>query len=271
VTETTSSVAPPAVLEIRNGIAILSFNRAERMNVLGLEGDGDAVAKIVDQVQGNPSVRVLIMTGKGRAFSAGGDLRAMQSGSLSGPPHEVAAIYRRTVGTLVSAVEELDIPIIAAINGAAVGLGCGVACLADIRIAAENAKFAMSFVKLGLVAGDGSSQRLAQIIGKERAARMLFTGQPITAAQALDWGLVGSVVALDELMPTAMALGAEIAAQPPLAIKAAKALLRKTDAVDPATFREMSRFYQAILHQTADFREALDALVGRRDARFSGK
>ena len=160
---------------------------------------------------------------------------------------------------------------IAAVNGPAIGLGCDVACLADIRIAADSAKFGVTFLKLGLIPGDGGAWLLPRSIGMSRAAELLFTGDVIDAATAQAWGLVSRVVPADRLLDEALALAERIAAQPPHALRLAKSLLRQGQTASYDTIMEMSAAAQAIMHLTEDHMEGVNALIEKRPPSFKGR
>jgi enoyl-CoA hydratase/carnithine racemase len=260
-------------LEIRGPIALLTLDRPEAMNALGLEGDGAAVAAACEAINADRGVRCAILTGAGRAFSAGGDVKAMRArtGAFAGSAVELRDNYRNNIHRVVRSLYGLEVPLIAAVNGAAIGLGCDVACMADIRLAADTARFGVTFLKLGLIPGDGGAWLLPRVVGMSRASELLFTGKTIDAATALDWGLVSRVVALERLLDEAFALADEIAAQPPHALRLAKALLRQGQTASYDTMMEMSAAAQAISHLTEDHIEGVDALLEKRAPDFKGR
>ena len=190
------------------------------------------------------------------------------SGTL--PGMEIRQDYRRGIQQLPLALFNLEVPVIAAVNGAAIGAGLDLACMCDIRIASELAKFAESFVKLGIIPGDGGAWLLPRIIGLSRAAELTFTGQMIDAQQALEWNLVSRVVPHGELLTVAQGLARSIAANPPHAVRLAKRLLREGMHCRLDTLLEMSAAYQALSHQTADHREAVAAFIEKRSPSFNG-
>lgn len=254
-------------------IVTLTISRAGRRNPLGLPGDGAWFGEAAARVNADPAVRCLILTGEGTAFSAGGDLKAMQerSGAFAGSPAELVDSYRSGIQQLVRALWSVEVPVIAAVNGPAIGLGNDVACLADLRLAAESARFGGTFVKVGLVPGDGGAWLLPRVVGLSRAAELLYTGRVLTAAEALDWGLVSRVLPDAELPAAALALAQDIAAQPPRAVRLTKRLLRASLAADFNTVLELSAALQAIAHTTADHQEALAAFFERRPPGFTGR
>jgi len=204
-------------VEKRGPVALLTLDRPESLNALGAPGDGDAMAAACAEIDADPEVRCAVLTGAGRAFSSGGDLKAMQArtGGFAGSGVEIRQQYRANIHRLVRALYGLDVPLVAAVNGPAIGLGCDVACLADIRLASEAARFGVTFLKIGLIPGDGGAWLLPRVIGMSRAAELLYTGRVIDAATAADWGLVSKVIAPDALLAEALALAEEIARQPP--------------------------------------------------------
>jgi enoyl-CoA hydratase/carnithine racemase len=252
-------------------IVTLTMNEPERRNPLT---GNSAVPEFIDairRIENDRSVRAVILTGAGNAFSSGGNIKDMErqaGGDVTGM--QIRQEYRQGIQKLPLALFNLEVPVIAAVNGAAIGAGLDLTCMCDIRIASMHAKFAESFVKLGIIPGDGGAWLLPRIIGLSRAAEMTFTGQMLDAEQALAWNLVSRVVAPEELMPTARALAEQIAANPPHAVRLAKRLLREGMHSRLDTLLEMSAAYQALSHQTADHSEAVSAFLEKRDPAFKG-
>ena len=178
--------------------------------------------------------------------------------------------YRTGIQRLPLALFNLEVPVIAAVNGAAVGAGLDLACMCDVRIASDKAKFAESFVKLGIIPGDGGAWLLTRLVGLSRAAEMAFTGDAIDARQAEQWGLVSRVVAPEELMQAAQTLAERIAANPGHAVRLAKRLLRESLHTRLDTLLELAAAYQALSHQTPDHREAVAAFLEKRPPVFGG-
>lgn len=259
-------------LEKRGAIALLTLNRPDKLNAMPEVEDGDAFRALCEAIDADPAIRCAIITGSGRAFSAGGDVKAMQSRSelFEGGGMAIRERYRRIVHRIVRSVYELQVPLIAAVNGPAVGLGCDLAGLADIRIASDRARFGVPFLKLGIIPGDGGAWLLPRTIGHARAAELLFTGDLIDAATAAEWGLVSRVVPHDTLMDEAMALAARIAAQPPHALRLAKTLLRQGRESSYEAVLEMSASAQALSHLTDDHLEGVTAHIEKRPADFKG-
>ena len=260
-------------LEKHGPIAVLTLNRPEAMNALGEPGDGDHVAAACAEVNADKSIRCAILTGAGKAFSAGGNVKAMQNrvGAFAGDPADVREGYRSNVHRLSSALYNLETPLIAAVNGAAIGLGCDVACLADIRISADTAKYGVTFLKLGLIPGDGGAWLLPRVIGFSRACELLFTGDVIDAKAALECGLVSRVVPGDQLLAEASALAQRIAKQAPKALRLAKMLLRQGQVASYQSVMEMSAAAQALMHHTQDHAEGVAAVLEKREPKFTGE
>lgn len=258
--------------EKRGHVAILTLNRPDSMNALGAPGDGDEVAQACAAINADRDIRCVILTGAGRAFSAGGDVKAMKArtGAFGGNSVELRDGYRNNIHRIVRSIYGLEVPSIAAVNGAAIGLGCDVACMTDIRIAADTARFGVTFLKLGLIPGDGGAWLLPRTVGMSRAAELLFTGDVIDAAAACEWGLVSRVVGQDALMDEALALATRIAAQPPHALRLAKSLLKHGQTTSYDTLMEMSAAAQAISHLTDDHMEGVTALLEKRAPDFKG-
>lgn len=254
-------------------ITTLTLNRPEAMNPLGADGDGDAFAAACDAINADPDIRCVILTGAGRAFSAGGDIKAMRdkTGNFGGNPVSVANGYRDNIHKVLRALYGLRVPLIAAVNGPAIGLGCDLACLADIRIASSGAKFGVTFLKLGIIPGDGGTWILPRVIGEARAAELFYAGDVIDAATALDWGLVSRVVEQDALMHEAQALAAKIAAMPPHALRQTKNLMRQGRSITYDTALELAANTQALMHHSDDHAEGVAALIEKRAPDFTGR
>jgi len=252
-------------------VVTLTMNEPARRNPLtGNTAVADFLAAI-DRIHNDTSVRAVILTGAGTAFSSGGDILDMErqaSGEVTGM--QIRQEYRTGIQRLPLALFNLEVPIIAAVNGAAIGAGMDLACMCDVRIASEHAKFAESFVKLGIIPGDGGAWLLPRLIGLSRASEMSFTGDVISAETAQNWGLVSRVVPAAELLPAAMDLATRIAANPPHAVRLTKRLLREAMNTRLDTLLEMAAAFQALSHQTDDHKEAVAAFLAKRAPVFKG-
>lgn len=253
--------------EVTDHVGVITLRRPEAMNALTYT----LYMELEDAVR-ESEARALVITGEGRAFCSGDDMKQILGGT-GGPPPEFGERGRKT-GGLTPAADALlysDIPIIAAVNGPAVGWGMELALMADIRVASRAAKFGELFVVRGLCCDAPGLVRLAQLVGREGAAELLFTGEVIDAERALAMGLVSRVVEPEALMDTATDLARRIAANPPLAVKALKQGLRRS--LDP-DWRDVGRWaieqIQA-LRQTADSKESVQAFLEKRQPRFTGE
>jgi len=254
-------------------VAILTINRPDSLNAIGTLEDCDDFVRAIEAIGDDRAISAFILTGSGRAFSAGGNLKAMQDKTGIGPgaqPADTRDTYRRGVQRITRALMDCEVPGIAAVNGHAVGLGCDLACLCDMRIAAESALFSCSFIKAGLVPGDGGAWSLARVVGYATAAELFFTGDRFGADRAREIGLVSRVVPDGELMPAALALAERITANPARALRLTKRLLREAQTARMSEILELSAAYQALVHETADHREAVASLLEKRPARFTG-
>ena len=260
-------------IDTANHITTLTLNRPDSMNPLGAAGDGDAFVDACDAINADMDVRCVILSGAGRAFSAGGDIKAMKdkTGNFGGTAPEIADGYRNNIHKILRALYSLRVPLIAAVNGPAIGLGCDLACLADMRIASDKAKFGVTFIKLGIIPGDGGTWILPRIIGEARAAELFYTGDVIDAQTALDWGLVSRVVGHDALMDEARALAEKIASMPPHALRQAKNLMRQGRSTTYDAALEMAANAQALMHSTDDHLEGVNALLEKRAPDFKGR
>jgi enoyl-CoA hydratase/carnithine racemase len=254
-------------------VVTLTINRPENRNPLGEEGDGDLFAEAAERINRDRDVRCVILTGAGKAFSAGGNVKAMRerSASFEGPGVSLRERYRYGIHRIVKAVWGIEVPVIAAVNGPAIGLGNDVACLCDIRLASDQALFGATFLRIGLIPGDGGAWILPRTIGLSRASELLYTADTIDAKTALEWGLVSRVVAHDRLSEEVHTLAAKITNQPPDVLRMSKRLLREGMTASFDNIMELSAAMQALAHHTEDHREAVGAFFEKRKPQFKGK
>jgi enoyl-CoA hydratase/carnithine racemase len=258
--------------ETTGPITIVTLNDPDTRNAISDDAMVEAVVGAFERIDRDPICRVAILTGAGKAFSAGGNLKTLgvPGGLGGGPPQATRLGYKHGIQRIPLALQALDVPVIAAVNGAAIGAGCDLACMCDLRIAAESAIFAESFVKVGLIPGDGGAWLLQRVIGYARAAELTFTGEPIDAAKALAWGLVTAVVPDSELMAHAKALAERIAVNPPHAVRMSKRLMVQARTASLDATLEQSAAMQAIVQTTADHHEAVAAFREKRKPTFTG-
>jgi len=262
-----------AVLTFGNGIATLTFNRDDVRNELTGTALVDDILATVDWINGNEAVSVLILTGNGSAFSAGGNIKHMQSraGAFGGDVYTVQNRYRHGIQRMTLAMHRLEVPVIAAINGAAIGAGFDLTCMCDLRIAASDAKMGETFVNLGIIPGDGGAWYLQRLVGYQRAAELTFSGRVFDAAEALALGLLLEVVPGEQLLARAEALATGFAAKPPQALRLTKRLLKSAQRMELPDFLETCAMYQGVCHNTADHLEAVNAFIDKRSPHYSGK
>jgi enoyl-CoA hydratase len=244
-------------------VGVITLNRPEARNAL----THTTYAELEDAVR-STTARCLVVTGVDPAFCSGDDVKQIMVQAGEQISSGLRAEPRLTPAA--DALLNTDVPVVAAVNGAAVGWGMELAVMADIRVASERAKFGELFVKRGLNCDVPGLGRLAQLVGREAAAELLFTGRIIDAATAKELRLVSRVVPHDELMPAAMAIAHEIASNPPLAVQRMKAGLRRT--LDP-DWHDVGRWVSASLgelFQTADHREGVAAFLEKREPRYTG-
>jgi 2-(1,2-epoxy-1,2-dihydrophenyl)acetyl-CoA isomerase len=255
--------------EEEEGIATLTLNRPERLNALGDTLRDDLHHAIV-RASDDPAVRVMILTGAGRGFCSGGDVKAMHDAKEreQGRPlfEKVAPGRDKTI----LAMRDAPKPIIAAVNGPAAGAGMNLALACDMRIAATTARFGETFVKRGLHVDWGGTYFLPRLVGMAKACELIFTGDLIDAEEALALGLVSKVVSPEELMPTVRQLARKIAFGPPIAIRLAKRALYRSQDSDLRSALEFETYAQNICSETEDAREGIRAFVEKRSPRFTG-
>ena len=263
----------PIGYEQKDGIVLLTLDVPDQRNAISNPEVIDALLAALVRLDADPDARVAILTGAGSAFSSGGNIKRMgQATGLSDPlPARTRINYRQGIQRIPLAFAALETPIIAAVNGPAVGAGCDLACMCDIRIASDLAWFAESFVKLGIIAGDGGSWLLPRAVGFSKAAEMALTGDHVSAEEALACGLVSRVVPADQLLAEARKLAARIAANPPHAVRMTKRLLWASQSLRLEEILEMAAAMQSLAHATADHKEAVAAFLAKRPPAFTGK
>lgn len=262
----------PILLERTGHVAVMRLNDPERRNGLSPEVIS-ALVDMVSRVNQDRTIRALVLTGNGTAFSAGGSPKRMIApGSFPDmSPVEIRDAFRYGIQRIAEAFAALETPVVAAVNGPAIGAGCDLACMCDIRVASEQATFASSFVKLGLVPGDGGAWFLPRVVGQARAAEMLLTGRPVAADEALAMGLVSAVVPAGRLEEEALQRANAVAANPPQATRLAKRLLRDSADVPLSVALELAAAMQGLALKAEDQREAVLAMLDKRAPDFKGK
>jgi len=253
-------------LEFDGPVGVLTVNRPQVLNALDRQVLADLVSAVAE-VRATPACRALVLTGAGpKAFVAGADIAAMSTMS-----DEEAVAFSRAGQAVFDGFEALPIPVIAAVNGFALGGGCELALACDVVYAAENALFGQPEVKLGIVPGFGGTARLVRVVGRNAALEWILSGNTYSAAEACRVGLVQKVVPAADLMTQALDLAKAIAARGPLAVAAAKRLVRAaTDVTQAAALVAEANGFGA-LFPTADRVEGMQAFLGRRPPAFRGE
>lgn len=262
-----------ATLQIEQRVALLTLQRDDVRNALtgtALADDIIAAARWANRFE---EVSVLVLTGAGKAFSAGGNIRQMKNrqGIFAGSCHQIEHSYRYGIQQIPRALDSVEVPIIAAVNGPAIGAGFDLANMCDLRIASKQARFGETFVTLGLVPGDGGAWLLQRAVGCQRAFELALTGRVLDADEALAIGLVLEVVEPDQLLNHALALAQAIAAHPPLAVRQTKRLLKLARHQALAEHLDFCAALQAMCHHTQDHTEALAAFMEKRHGRYTGQ
>ena len=253
-----------------DGIVTLTLNQPEARNPISDRDMVEALLGALDRLEDDPKARVAILTGAGKGFSSGGNVKDMVPGGKlnTGEAISTRRGYKTGIQRLPLAFAKLEVPVIAAVNGAAIGAGLDLACMCDLRIAVKSAVFAESFVKLGLIAGDGGSWLLPRVVGWSKAAEMALTGDAINAEEALACGLVSKIVEPEDLMDAAHTLAKRIAANPTHAVRMTRRLLWESRSAGLGTILEMASAMQAAAHGTADHIEAVNAFIEKRPPTF---
>lgn len=216
----------------------------------------------------------IVLAAAGDGFCSGGNIKDMRDGTdpmFSGTPQQMQEAFRNGVQMIPKLLHELDVPVIAAVQGAAIGAGCDLACMCDMRIASTDAKFAESFLRVGLVSGDGGAWFLPRVVGVPRALEMALTCRTVDAIEAKEWGLITHIVERVKLIDVALDMARTIAAFPPRSVRLNKRLIRQSLNLTLADCLEISAAYQAIVQNTADQKEAVAALLEKRQPRYSGR
>lgn len=254
------------VYEKSEGIATITLNRPEALNAFSKEGVSE-VLQALEDIRSDESVRVVILTGAGeKAFSAGADIKAM-IGMNSLKARELSLMGEK----LCLALENLEKPVIAALNGYALGGGLEVAMSCDLRIASENSRMGQTEINIGLIPGWGGTQRLTRLVGRTKAKEMVFTGKMIDARTAEQLGIVNMVVPADKFREAVRQFALELASKAPVAIKVAKALIDKGAEIGLDSALALEREGFGVVASTEDLQEGVNAFTGKRKPVFKGK
>ncbi|MCB9568310.1 MAG: enoyl-CoA hydratase/isomerase family protein [Myxococcales bacterium] len=257
--------------EVAGAIATITLDRPDARNAYS-EAMVEGLCAALDRAAPDPEVRCLVLTGAGPAFSAGGDLKRMrdQAGMFAGGPAQLRRAYIDNIQRVPRRLALCDKPVIAAINGPAIGAGLDLACMCDLRIAARGVKLGSTFVKVGLVPGDGGAFLLARTIGFPRALELMLTGRLIDADEALAIGLVNRVVDGEALLGAARELAQTIADNAPLAVQLTKRAACRAWEDGLQVALEQAAAFQGMVQNTEDHKEAVLAILERRPPKFRG-
>jgi enoyl-CoA hydratase/carnithine racemase len=257
------------IFEQKGNIAILTLNRPDVRNTITENEIIEEILDVCQRVQEDQTISVMILTAAGTAFSAGGNVKDMYNrvGIFAGDPDQIRNNYRQGIQKIPLALQRLDVPTIAAVNGPAIGAGCDLTCMCDIRIASEKARFGETFVSVGLIPGDGGAFFLPRVIGYSKALELAFTCRVIDAAEALRLGLVSEVVPPDRLMARSLEIAAEIARQPARILRLAKRLFSLTQGKSLEETLEISAAFQALCHHSPEHMQALEAFFAKQKER----
>lgn len=261
------------LIERQGPVALVTLNEPGSRNAL-TPGIVRELCGFLAGANADSTLSCIVLTGAGKGFCSGGNVKDMRDGSdpmYAGTPHEMQEGYRSGAQMITKLFHELDVPVIAAVNGAAIGAGCDLACMCDIRIASPHAKFAESFMRVGLVSGDGGAWLLPRVVGLPRALEMALTCCMLDADKALQWGLVTHVVEADRLIDVALEMARGIAELPPRSIRLNKRLIIQSVDMTLSGSLELSAAFQAIVQNTADQKEAVAALLEKRTPNFIGR
>ena len=261
-----------ALLTLEQRVATLTFDRDDVRNALTGTTLIDDITRTVEWVNSTPEVSVLVITGAGKAFSSGGNVKEMRdkSGMFGGKPAETQEQYRHGIQRIPLAMQSLEVPSIAAINGAAIGAGFDLCNMCDIRIGCPDTLLGETFINLGIIPGDGGAWFLQRVAGYQRAAELSLTGRLIKGEEALEYGILMEVVESDKLMARAGELAAQIASKPPLGVRMTKRLLQAAQRMELRDLLDMSAGLQAISHTMEDHGEAVAAFLDKRAPEFKG-
>ena len=267
-----------STLTLVNRVATLTFQRHDVRNALTGTSIIDDILNVAEWVNYTPEVSVLIITGDGSAFSSGGNIKEMtqrngerKDGAFGGDVYTVQNKYRQGIQRVPLAMAKIDIPVIAAVNGAAMGAGFDLTCMCDIRIGSSRAKMGENFVNLGIIPGDGGAWFLQRLIGYQKAAELTLTGRVFDAAEAKELGVLLEVVEPEELLNRANELASQMASKPPQALRMSKRLLKTAQKMELPEFLEHCALMQGICHNTDDHLEAVNAFVEKRDPVYKGQ
>jgi enoyl-CoA hydratase len=255
------------IYEKEEGIAIVTMNRPDRLNALSFKLK-EELSGVFDVMEKDDEVKVVILTGGPKAFSAGADIKERSTVQMS---QSQSFFERRKSHAFYCKIEDFEKPVIAAISGVAVGGGCELSLVCDLRIASETARFGAPEVKIGVIPAAGGTQRLPRIIGITKAKELLYTGDFLDAQEAYRLGLVNKVVPVDKLLEEAKELARKLMNNPPLSIKFTKRAVNVGMQLDLTSALEYEAFCVAIVAASEDRKEGFKAFVEKRKPVYKGR
>jgi enoyl-CoA hydratase/carnithine racemase len=250
-------------LSLNNNIVTLTFNRHDVRNALTSTAIADDIINTVEWINSTPEVAVLIITGAGSAFSSGGNIKDMaeRAGDFAGDVQELERRYRQGIQRIPLALHKLEVPVIAAVNGPAIGAGFDIANMCDIRIASTKAKFGETFVNLGIIPGDGGAWFMQRLIGYQKAAELTFTGRIIDAVEAKEMGVVLDITAPEHLLSKVNELAAEMASKPVASLRLTKRLMKLAQRTELPDFLDICAVFQGMCHNNPEHLSAVNTMI----------
>ncbi len=251
------------LLTLENSIATLTFNRHDVRNALTSTAIADDIVNTIDWINKNKEIAVLVITGAGSAFSSGGNIKDMadRGGDFAGDVQELESRYREGIQRIPLAIHKCEVPVIAAVNGPAIGAGFDVANMCDIRIASTKAKFGETFVNLGIIPGDGGAWFMQRLIGYQKAAELTFTGRVIDAQEAKEIGVVLDIAEPEDLQATVNKLASEIASKPTASLRLTKRLMKMAQRTELPDFLDICAVFQGMCHNNPEHLDAVNVML----------
>lgn len=262
-----------ALFTLENRVATFTLNRDDVRNELTGTRLSVEIEEMVDWINAHEEVSALVLTANGKAFCAGGNVKHMQerSGIFEGDVYTLQNGYRAGIQRMALAMNRLEVPAVAAVNGAAIGAGLDLTSMCDVRIASDKALFGETFINLGIIPGDGGAWFLQRLIGYQRAAELTFSGRTFGAAEALEMGFVLEVTSPEELQSRALALASSFASKPPRTVRLTKRLMKSAASKELPDFLELCAIFQGMSHHTDDHIEAVTAFLEKRAPTYKGR
>lgn len=250
-------------LELNKNVLTLTFVRHDVRNALTGTAITDDIVATTEWINRTPEIAVLIITGEGSAFSSGGNIKdmAVRGADFAGDVQELENYYRQGIQRIPLALHKLEVPVIAAVNGPAIGAGFDIANMCDIRIASTKAKFGETFVNLGLIPGDGGAWFMQRLIGYQKAAELTFTGKVIDAEEAKNIGVVLDVVEPDNLMIKVNELAHEIGRKPVASLRLTKRLMKLAQRTELPDFLDICAVFQGMCHNNPEHLTAVNTML----------